>query len=166
MGVGTNGLARISTTRGRLEALPDESARRIRYLAVLFVCVLAAGTSSCSAKRPVLYPDLHYQRMGKTRAEQDIDACLRLGRSAGLEENRASRVAKEAGTGAAVGGAAGGAYGMVRGDAGKRAAGGAAAGAAAGTVRGTLRSGDPDPILRRYVERCLRDKGYDVIGWR
>ena len=152
--------------RGRLDTLPDESANRISHLAISVVCVLAVGVLSCSAKRPVLYPDVHYQRMGKTRAEQDIDACVRLGRSAGLEESRASRVAKQAGTDAAVGGAAGGAYGMVRGDAGKRAAGGAAAGAAAGTVRGTLRSGDPDPILRRYVERCLRDKGYEVIGWR
>ena len=136
------------------------------YRLATLVCALTLGVLGCSAKRPVLYPDLHYQRVGKIRAEQDIDTCIHSARGAGLEENRAGNVAKQAGAGAAVGGAAGGAYGMVRGDAGERAAAGAAAGAASGAVGAGLRSGEPTPILRRYVERCLRDKGYDVIGWR
>ncbi len=27
-------------------------------------------------------------------------------------------------------------------------------------------AGDPDVIFRGFVERCLREKGYEVIGWR
>ncbi len=136
------------------------------YRVLACLCALSFLGSGCSAQRPVLYPDSHYQRMGKARADKDIDACVEAARSGGFHENRALGVAKEAGAGAAVGGAAGGAYGTVRGDVGNRAAAGAAAGGAASAVRGSLRSGEPTPILRRYVERCLRDKGYDVIGWR
>jgi hypothetical protein len=33
-------------------------------------------------------------------------------------------------------------------------------------VRGALTSGDPDPVFRNFVDRCLREKGYDPIGWR
>jgi hypothetical protein len=29
-----------------------------------------------------------------------------------------------------------------------------------------MKSGDPGVIYRGFVERCLREKGYDVIGWK
>jgi hypothetical protein len=29
-----------------------------------------------------------------------------------------------------------------------------------------MKSGDPDEIERRFVEQCLRDMGYKVIGWK
>jgi len=113
-----------------------------------------------------MYPNPHYQAVGKQIAEQDIEQCMQLASGANLEGSKGGEVAKQAAGGAAVGGAAGGAYGLVTGDAGQRAAGGAAAGAAAGAVRGAMRSGDPDPLYRRFVEKCLRDRGYEVIGWR
>ena len=46
------------------------------------------------------------------------------------------------------------------------AAAGAAGGGAGGLMRGAWKSGDPDEIERRFVEQCLRDKGYQVIGWK
>ncbi len=104
--------------------------------------------------------------MGKQVSEQDIEQCMQLASGANLEGSKGGEVAKQAAGGAAIGGAAGGAYGLVTGNAGQRAAGGAAAGAAAGAVRGAMRSGDPDPLYRRFVEKCLRDLGYEVIGWR
>ena len=65
-----------------------------------------------------------------------------------------------------MGGAAGGAAGAVVGRPGRGAAAGAA-GAGAGTLtREVIRSGDPDPIFRSFVEKCLREKGYEPIGWR
>ena len=41
-----------------------------------------------------------------------------------------------------------------------------AGGGAGGLMRGAWKSGDPDEIERRFVEQCLRDKGYQVIGWK
>jgi hypothetical protein len=29
-----------------------------------------------------------------------------------------------------------------------------------------MKSGDPDEIERRFVEQCLRDKDYQVVGWK
>jgi hypothetical protein len=29
-----------------------------------------------------------------------------------------------------------------------------------------LKSGDPDPVFKNFVNRCLKEKGYDPIGWR
>ena len=38
--------------------------------------------------------------------------------------------------------------------------------AAGGLVRGLLRWREPDPVERRFVEQCLRERGYQPIGWR
>jgi len=56
--------------------------------------------------------------------------------------------------------------GAVLGGVGKGAAAGAAGGAAGALTRGVIHAGDPDPTFRRFVEKCLRDKGYEPIGWR
>jgi hypothetical protein len=50
-------------------------------------------------------------------------------------------------------------------DVGRAAGAGAAGGATAGAVSGTFDANDPDQIFKNYVNRCLREKGYDVIGW-
>ena len=74
---------------------------------------------------------------------------------------------RQATGGAAVGGASAGAWGLVRGDdAGERALAGMAAGAAAGTVRGAMDSGETSPVYKRFVQKCLSDRGYEVIGWQ
>jgi hypothetical protein len=116
--------------------------------------------NACSAGRPVLYPS-------GAGAQQDIDACMRLARQAGASDGRAGNIARDTAVGGAMGGVAGGVYGAVRGhsDAGERAAAAAAAGASVGLIRGLVRSGEPTPAYRRYVERCLRDRGHDVVGW-
>jgi hypothetical protein len=49
---------------------------------------------------------------------------------------------------------------------GRGAAAGAAGGAAGSVARGLWHWNDPDPAERGYVEHCLRERGYDVIGWR
>jgi len=66
-----------------------------------------------------------------------------------------------------MGAAATGVYGAVRGysDVGNRTAAGAAAGAAVGLVRGGVRANEPSEVFKGYVNRCLRDRGHDVIGW-
>jgi len=127
-------------------------------VAMLFM-VFAATLSSCAAKRPVLYPNYHLTMVGQEIAASDIDACMELARNYGAGDDKGE-------TGAAVGGATGAAVGAVVGNLGKGAGAGAAGGAAGALTRGVIRSGDPDPVYRRFVEKCLRDKGYEPIGWR
>ncbi len=126
---------------------------------------LLAGCASTPPK-PVLYPNSHMQSAGQAQADQDIAACKQLAHSSGVAEKKDGEVGKKAVGGAAVGGAAAGAWGLVRGDAGKSALAGAAAGAAAGTVRGGMQATETSPIFRNFVNRCLRERGYEVIGWQ
>jgi hypothetical protein len=133
---------------------------------LLVVCVLLAGCAG-TTPNPVLYPNSHLQTVGQAAADRDIAECRQLASSSGVSRTKDGKVGRKAVGGAAAGGASAGAYGLVRGnDAGERALAGAAAGAAAGTVRGAMSSTETSPIYKNFVQKCLRDRGYEVIGWQ
>ncbi len=132
--------------------------------ACIFACVFFL--LACSQKRPVLYPNYHLEQVGNEVAQADIDECMRLAAEHGATSSSSGKVAKGTTKGAAVGGAGGAAAGAVLGSAGRGAAAGAAGGAAIALTRGIFRSREPDPVFRRFVEKCLRDKGYEPIGWK
>jgi hypothetical protein len=118
-------------------------------------------------KRPVLYPNAHLGRVGAQVAERDIEECMRYAKAQGHEGRQgASRAAGEAATSAGVGAAGGAAAGAVFDDAGRGAAAGAAGAGAASVASSILRPRDPDPVFRSFVDTCLREKGYQPIGWR
>jgi len=135
---------------------------RSAILAALLCAPLVAGCT----KKPVLYPNATYQRWGKKIAKQDVDLCMDYAEEMGARANRAGRVAGAAAGSGATGAAVGGAAGAVLGHAARGAATGAAGAAAGGLVRGLIRWREPDPIERRFVEQCLRERGYEPIGWR
>jgi hypothetical protein len=138
-------------------------------LAALFASLLTATLAGCSSspKRPVLYPNQHLNRVGGHIAQQDINACMQLARTSGVNETRDGEVGRKAASGAAIGGASTAAYGIFRGsDVGERALAGAAAGAAAGAVRGGIQSTEQSPLFKNFVNKCLSDKGYSIIGWQ
>lgn len=117
------------------------------------------------AKKPVLYPNEHYQKVGKQQADKDITYCMKF-----ADENigKASRGKNAAETGVKsglVGGAAGLGVGIVTGDIGTKILKGAAGGAAGGAAAGALKSTE-DGAYRKFVQRCLRKKGYETTGWR
>ena len=138
-----------------------KSNKKYLILAVLVVTLL-----SCAQQRPVLYPNAHLKRVGKLSAEVDIDECIQLAVDYGAKEDSGAKVAKDTGKGAAVGGAAGAAVGAVTGNLGRGAAAGAAGGGAAAMTRSVINSGKPDPVFKNFVEQCLRNKGYQPVGWR
>lgn len=114
----------------------------------------------------MLYPNATYEAVGKSGAEEDVADCVALAEGADLEDSRATQVAKGTAASGATGGAAGAAAGAVVGRPGTAAAAGAAGAGAAAAMRGIFRSRERDPLFKRYVEQCLRDRGYQVIGWR
>jgi hypothetical protein len=114
----------------------------------------------------VLYPNAHLRQVGSSAARQDIAECKQLALGSGVDQHKDGEVARRAASGAAIGGATGGAYGVFRGDAVERGLGGAAAGAAGGTVHGMLKSDETSPVFRKFVNRCLGERGYEVIGWQ
>ncbi len=126
----------------------------------------ASFLGSCSmAKRPVLYPNPHLNSVGPAVAQADIDACLKLAAQYPGLAGPAGPAARSTATGAVGGAAVGTAVGAVRGNVGTTAAAGAAGGAAAGAAK-SLIIDVPDEATRRFVEQCLRDKGYQPIGWQ
>lgn len=138
-------------------------------LAVLLTGVIVTAIAGCSSspKRPVLYPNQHLNRVGGQVAQQDIDACMRLARTSGVNETKDGEVGRKAAGGAAIGGASTAAYGLFRGgDVADRALAGAAAGAAGGAVRGGMQSTEQSPLFMNFVNKCLSEKGYSVIGWQ
>jgi hypothetical protein len=122
--------------------------------------------SGCATQRPVLYPNAKYNQVGPDVAQRDVDDCIRLAEQHGVSHSGGEKVARSGAEGAAVGGAAGTAAGAVRGNVGQGAAVGAAAGAAGAATRGAIHSGEPGSVYKGFVQRCLRERGYDVIGWK
>lgn len=141
-----------------------------KRLHTLMVIIMTATIAACSSspKRPVLYPNQQLNRVGGSMAQHDIDVCMQLARSSGVNETKDGEVGRKAASGAALGGVSTGVYGAVRGssDVGNRALAGAAAGAATGAVRGGIQSTEQSPIFMNFVNKCLSDKGYSVIGWQ
>ena len=134
-------------------------------LACLIGVALLTGIAGCAGPKPVLYPNDHLHAVGREVAEEDIADCMDRA-TADIGRGGQGEAIGGAATGGATGAAAGAAGGAVVGRAGRWAAIGAAAGAARGFMRGLFRSSEPDATYRSYVNRCLRDIGYDPVGWR
>ena len=136
------------------------SLRRLPTLAA--VLVLAAG---CSARRPVLYPNETLQKAGPTGADRDIAECMQLADGYVKSGGKSREVARDAAIGGGTGAAAGAVGGAIYGSAGRGAAAGAATGVTAGLLHGLFSNGGPSPVYQNFVNTCLSDRGYRVIGW-
>ena len=114
-----------------------------------------------------MYPNAKATAAGQAQMRRDVEDCMALARQYGVRETRQENIARDTATGALLGGVAAGTWGLVRGDAAERAAAGAAAGAATAATRGVIRSSEnrPNPTFQGFVQRCLRERGYEVIGW-
>jgi outer membrane lipoprotein SlyB len=108
---------------------------------------------------------MQVQQAGEVRAQQDIDECTRKAESY-VKENPAGDVAKSTATGAVVGAAVGAAVGAITGNFGQGLAIGASSGGIWGFFGGLFQAAEPSPVQKQFVERCLREKGYEPIGWK
>jgi outer membrane lipoprotein SlyB len=134
-------------------------------LRVLVVGAVVLSSLACAAKRPVLYPNAQREAVGPAAAQQDIDDCLQKAAAAGYTSNSDGKVASSTAVGAATGAAVGAAVGAVAGRAGAGAAMGAAGGGTGGLIRSLFGSRNLDPVQRRFVDQCLKEKGYEVVNW-
>ncbi|MBY0515609.1 MAG: hypothetical protein K2P81_01785 [Bacteriovoracaceae bacterium] len=116
--------------------------------------------TSC-ASRPQLYPNEKLKEVGKSQSQKDIDSCM-ADADQYLESSKGKQIAKGAGAGAAIGAAMGAVGGLFTGNLGSGLVRGGAIGAAGGAAAGSL---TPDQVKHNYVNQCLADKGYRVLGW-
>ncbi|HLW57689.1 MAG TPA: hypothetical protein VKY27_09910 [Bacteriovoracaceae bacterium] len=126
----------------------------MRLLLILFLVI------GCASK-PTLYPNSHYKAVGKDKAQEAVNQCMKESEEY-LKNSKAKQVGKSAGVGAAIGAAWGAATGIFTGDYGRGLVRGATVGGAVGATSGAV---SPDQMKRRYVNQCLAEKGFQVIGW-
>ncbi|MBW1843622.1 MAG: hypothetical protein JRE38_12580 [Deltaproteobacteria bacterium] len=142
---------------------------RSRTCRVGLVALATAMLSGCAGPKPILYPNAHYQYVGESVAQSDIEGCRVTADAAGAnrDPSKVTSAARSAAAGGAIGGAAGAAGGAVVGHAGRGAGVGAASGAAAALMRALLfQRKTTSQAHISYVDRCLQDLGYEPVGWQ
>ena len=139
--------------------------------------VLLGGLMACAstganspAARPVLYPNATLNRVGEAQGRAEAEACMARAMQAGLTpDEKSNAVARGAGVGAATGAVASAVGALITGRGGegvvRAGVGGAAVGGSAGAVQGAFRNDRPNATYRHFVQRCLADRGFEVIGW-
>jgi hypothetical protein len=154
-------LAKDSCSSLRKEVLMNRSDSRLARAAVFALLAVAFG---CTAARPVLYENATLQERGPEAAAAAIEQCIAAAEAHASSDT--ARVVRQTATSGAVGAATGAVIGAIAGAPGTGAAIGAAGSATASLLRGAIGSRELDSIQRGYVDRCLREQGYDPMGWR
>ena len=139
---------------------------RLPQRPLVLVLLACAAAAACAPKRPVLYPNQQYQQAGIEVSQADIDACMRMAETGVGDKNNAADTAGRTAIGAGAGAAVGAVGGAITGGAGTGAAVGAATGGTMGLLSGLWGTREHDPTYMAYVDTCLREKGYQPIGWR
>ena len=158
------------TLQGMKHPLSIKYALPVLYIALLAVLAgcAATGPNSPSAK-PVLYPNATLTRVGESQARAETDGCMARAAQAGLTpDQKTNQVGRRAGEGAAAAGVASAVGALITGrssDILRAGATGAAIGGSAGAVSGAFNNDKVNPVYRQFVQRCLQEKGFDVIGW-
>lgn len=140
-------------------------------LAIAFVTLLVGcANTPTAAPRPQLYPNATYNKIGAAAASNEIDACLSKANAAGHNPVANDHAAAQ---GAARGGVMGGVAGVVGGlvtgrgveQSLKSGAASAAVGGAVGAAGGAMQPTQVNPTYRNFVQRCVSEKGLEIIGW-
>ena len=113
---------------------------------------LVAG---CAAPKPSLYPNAHLQQVGEAAANRDIDECCEMAKDAGAtaSQGKSGQVAGSTAAGGAIGSvpAQWSEQPVVR---------------RQGSLRGLFRCSLPSNASKQFVQRCLKESGYDLVGWK
>ncbi len=138
-------------------------------LSVVLVAGCAATGPHSPSARPVIYTPNVPSAAAQAQQHAATDDCIARALAQGLTpDEKNNEVATRAGKGAAVGGVAAAVGAIVTGrnleGVVRSGATGAAVGGAAGGVSGAM-SERPNATYRNFVQRCLADKGFQVIGW-
>ena len=143
----------------------------MKYRFTLPVWVLAsvfvAGCATPVAK-PAFYPNAHYQRMGAAQAQADAQACAELANQSdvgAVNKVDAARVGAAGAAGVAVAGTVGSVLKGNKPNMKNIAAGAAAIGAGGAAATAAGQSVGGSSLYRQFVQQCLTERGYQVIGW-
>ena len=129
--------------------------------------VLLIGCATPVAN-PAFYPNAHYQRMGPAQANADAQYCAELAQQSDVGAVNKVDAGRAAAAGAAGVGTAGVVGSLLSGhkpDLKNIAAGAAAIGAGGAAATAAGQSVGGSSLYRQFVQQCLAERGYQVIGW-
>ncbi|MEX5217184.1 MAG: hypothetical protein AB7R40_10340 [Nitrospiraceae bacterium] len=137
---------------------------------VALALIFFTGMAACAGPEPILRSNNRLLLYGKDAAEREVDACREKSERAGIKDgtNRSGNAAAGGTIGVVGGAAVGAATGLVGGPTGVAigAAAGAVIGGVLGTIGGAYKPLQPDARFTASMERCLKEKGYEVSGWQ
>jgi hypothetical protein len=139
-------------------------------IAIFLSTTMAIGLGGCATPvaKPAFYPNAHYQRVGPTQAQADAQACSDMAQQSDVKAVNKMDAGRTAAAGAAGVGAAGAVGSILTGrkpDLQNIAAGAAAIGAAGAAATAAGQSVGGSSLYRQFVQQCLAERGYHVIGW-
>lgn len=131
---------------------------------------LAALLMGCATSQPVVYHRSAPDAQRAARVAADVEQCRGLASAAVGTNGRTAPQAVAAGAGrvGAIAFVAEAVEALVEGsrDAWNKARGAAAGGVAGMLTKTVIDGNEPDDVHKEYVERCLKDRGNVVLGWR
>jgi hypothetical protein len=140
------------------------------HFLISFSAVAVMLLSGCATPvaKPAFYPNAHFQQVGPAQAQADADMCANM-----AQQSEVGAVNKiDAGRSAAAGAAGVGTAGVVgsllsghKPDLRNIAAGAAAIGAGGAAATAAGQSVGGSGLYRQFVQQCLAERGYHVIGW-
>ncbi len=131
---------------------------------------IAAVVSGCATPvaKPAFYPNAHYQQVGPAQAQADAQSCADLAQQSDVGAVNKVDAGRAAAAGAAGVGTAGVVGSLLSGhkpDLKNIAAGAAAIGAGGAAATAAGQSVGGSSLYRQFVQQCLAERGYHVIGW-
>ncbi|HMO17921.1 MAG TPA: hypothetical protein PKA63_06115 [Oligoflexia bacterium] len=140
-----------------------KDSKIIGICSIGFLLISACATGPA---RPQFFPNDHYRRVGAGVAEADSAQCMALADQYVQNPSQWQDATINTAGGAAVGAGAGAISGVImKGQVGRATAAGAAIGGIVGVASSLAKMGERNPSYDRFVEHCLQQKGYQIVGW-
>jgi hypothetical protein len=112
-----------------------------RYLTAPALLLLTAA--ACMSRRPVLSTDERSNHLNETVTQRNIDDCMQRGQQY-VSTGHHGEPVKTTPTGMGAGAKPSATPGLLR----------------------SLFSRPPDPAYAAFVDHCLRERGYEPVGWK
>ncbi len=148
---------------------PPLSSRSTRRLGTTGALLVAALLTGCATSNPVVYQRPGVDTATANRVAADTAQCRQQAEKAvGLNGRDGAGMARDSAQVAATGFVAATAASLAAGsrDVWQRARGAAAGGFAGMFTKAVMERNLPDDVHQEYVERCMKDRGHHVLGWR
>lgn len=131
---------------------------------VIFAGML--GLCGCATRAtPDYYPNEKFRHSTSTERYAAEARCSELADQYVKEPNRYREIVKEGLVGGVIGAGTGAVGGAVFSKAGRGTGAGAAVGSIVGVLHGLKQMNEHSPSYERFVEHCLSQEGYKIIGW-